>query len=78
LGLPSGTWSVGQALHLADGRQGRLTEVIESGGRTEALAVLGVDAGPANVNGGDAPGELLVEATELPLPYSLLGPHVRE
>jgi hypothetical protein len=75
LGLPSGAWSVGQALRLADGRQGRLTEVIESGGRTEALAVLGVSA---DSSGADAPGELLVEAAELPLPYSLLGPHVRE
>jgi tRNA-modifying protein YgfZ len=75
LGLPSGAWSVGQALRLADGRQGRLTEVIESGGRTEALAVLNVSA---DSSGGDTPGELLVEAAELPLPYSLLGPHVRE
>jgi tRNA-modifying protein YgfZ len=78
LGLPSGAWSVGQALRLTDGRQGRLTEVIESGGRTEALAVLSVDAGPVSGNRSDSPGELLVEATELPLPYSLLGPHVRE
>jgi tRNA-modifying protein YgfZ len=78
LGLPSGAWSVGQALRLADGRQGRLTEVIESGGRTEALAVLSVSAD--STSGGDTPppGELLVEAAELPLPYSLLGPHVRE
>jgi len=76
LGLPSGAWSVGQALRLADGRQGRLTEVIESGGRTEALAVLNVSADSAG--GSDTPGELLVEAAELPLPYSLLGPHVRE
>jgi tRNA-modifying protein YgfZ len=75
LGLPSGAWSVGQALRLADGRQGRLTEVIESGGRTEALAVLNMSA---DSSGGDTPGELLVEAAELPLPYSLLGPHVRE
>jgi tRNA-modifying protein YgfZ len=76
LSLPPGAWSVGQALRLADGRQGRLTEVIESGGRTEALAVLSVTGDSAN--GGDTPGELLVEAAELPLPYSLLGPHVRE
>jgi folate-binding protein YgfZ len=76
LALPSGAWSVGQALRLADGRQGRLTEVIESGGRTEALAVLSVDASSAG--GADTPGELLVDAAELPLPYSLLGPHVRE
>jgi tRNA-modifying protein YgfZ len=76
LSLPSGTWNVGQSLRLTDGRQGRLTEVIESGGRTEALAVLGVEASAAG--GGDAPGELLVAAAELPLPYTLLGPHVRE
>ena len=76
LALPSGTWSIGQPLHLTDGRHGRLTEVIESGGRTEALAVLGIDASAAG--GGEAPGELPVEAAELPLPYPLLGPHVRE
>ena len=76
LELPSGTWSVGQALRLADGRQGRLTEVIESRGRTEALAVLSVEA--SSGGGADAPGEPLVDAVELPLPYSLLGPHVRE
>jgi tRNA-modifying protein YgfZ len=75
LSLPSGTWAIGQALRLADGRQGRLTEVIESHGRTEALAVLSVEASSA---GGDSPDERLVEATELPLPYALLGPHVRE
>jgi hypothetical protein len=73
--LPSGAWKVGQALRLADGRQGRLTEVIESHGRTEALAVLreASDAG-----GPEAPDEILVEAAELPLPYALFGPHVRE
>jgi tRNA-modifying protein YgfZ len=76
LSLPSGTWKVGQALRLADGRQGRLTEVIESRGRIEALAVLGVEASSAGA--ADAQGEILVDAAELPLPYSLLGPHVRE
>jgi hypothetical protein len=76
LSLPSGAWSVGQALRLADGRQGRLTEVIESGGRAEALAVLNVSAD--STSGGETPGEPLVAAAELPLPYSLLGPHVRE
>jgi folate-binding protein YgfZ len=76
LELPSGTWSVGQVLRLADGRQGRLTEVIDSRGRTEALAVLSVEA--SSGGGADAPGEPLVDAVELPLPYSLLGPHVRE
>ena len=84
LALPPGTWKIGQALRLADGRHGRLTEVIESRGRTEALAVLSVEAGAgaaaaaASTGGADAPGELLVDAAELPLPYSLLGPHVRE
>jgi tRNA-modifying protein YgfZ len=76
LSLPPGTWKIGQSLSLSDGRQGRLTEVIESGGRSEALAVLGVEASAAV--GGEAPGEPPVQAEELPLPYSLLGPHVRE
>ncbi len=76
LGLPSGQWSVGQALRLADGRQGRLTEVVESHGRIEALAVLSVEASSAA--DGDLPGEPPVQAVELPLPYPLLGPHVRE
>jgi folate-binding protein YgfZ len=75
LALPSGTWRVGQELRLTDGRQGRLTEVIEHQGRTEALAVLkeASDAGSPEAAGG-----IVVEAAELPLPYSLLGPHVRE
>ena len=67
--LPSGTWSIGQALRLSDGRHGRLTEVIESGGRAEALAVLSVE--PGATIGGDAPTEILVDAAELPLPYKL-------
>ncbi len=76
LRLPAGTWHIGQALRLTDGRQGRLTEVIESPGGIEALAVLSVEASAAT--GGDSPGEPLVPAVELPLPYPLLGPHVRE
>jgi tRNA-modifying protein YgfZ len=81
LALPPGAWKVGQALRLADGRHGRLTEVIESGGLIEALAVLSVEAGAGSAGAADgagAAGELLVDAAELPLPYSLLGPHVRE
>jgi tRNA-modifying protein YgfZ len=67
--LPPGAWSVGQALHLTDGRQGRVTEVIESDGRVEALAVLNVEPNlPAS---GEAPLEDLVEAAELPLPYKV-------
>jgi hypothetical protein len=75
LALPPGEWKIGQALRLADGRQGRLTEVIESHGRTEALAVL---SEASSAGGAESPGELIVQAEELPLPYSLLGAHVRE
>ena len=64
--LPAGNWSVGQALHLTDGRQGRLTEVVESAGRVEALAVLNVDPNPPAAA---EAGEDLVAAAELPLPY---------
>jgi hypothetical protein len=70
--LPAGNWSVGQALHLTDGRQGRLTEVIESAGRIEALAVLNVDPNPpaaAAESAAALASEDLVAAAELPLPY---------
>jgi folate-binding protein YgfZ len=67
--LPAGTWTVGQALHLSDGRQGRLTEVIDSGGRVEALAVLSIDAAGGGSSAGPA-----VAATELPLPYPVTDP----
>ena len=69
LQLPSGPWQIGQALRLADGRQGRLTEVAQSNGRVEALAVLSV--GPGAAVSSDAPTEILVNASELPLPYKL-------
>jgi hypothetical protein len=67
LQLPAGEWSIGQALHLSDGRQGRLTEVIESDGRVEALAVLNVEANPPAA--GEPSLNDLVEAAQLPLPY---------
>jgi tRNA-modifying protein YgfZ len=67
--LPAGNWEVGQALRLADGRQGRLTEVAPSNAGTEALAVLSVEPGAAVSS--HAPTEILVNATELPLPYKL-------
>jgi hypothetical protein len=69
LQLPSGSWVIGQALRLSDGRHGRLTEVVISGGRVEALAVLSVEPG-AGI-GAEAPTEILVDAAELPLPYKL-------
>jgi tRNA-modifying protein YgfZ len=62
--LPAGTWTVGQTLYLSDGRHGRLTDVIDSDGRAEALAVLSIDAA-----GGDPAAGPAVAATELPLPY---------
>ena len=65
LQLPSGTWAVGQALRLRDGREGRLVEVLADSGHAEALAVLNLEAGPD----ADSPATLGVSATELPLPY---------
>jgi folate-binding protein YgfZ len=64
LRLPGGAWAVGQAVHLTDGRSGRLTELAAVGPEFEALAVLTRETGSA------APGTL-VDAAELPLPYSL-------
>jgi folate-binding protein YgfZ len=74
LSLPSGSWSIGQPLRLADGRTGRLTEVVRAGEGFEALAVLslrdataaGDATAPADSDGGA--GEA-VSAGELPLPY---------
>lgn len=77
LQLPVGEWSVGQSLRLTDGRAGRLTEVIRSGGGFEALAVLNVQrsAFPGGGAGDSQDGELAasapVAAVELPLPYPL-------
>ena len=80
LRLPAGTWMVGQAVHLTDGRSGRLTELAAAGAGFEALAVLTLETGgdPAAATSaaedksvGGAAGSTLVDATELPLPYSL-------
>lgn len=66
--LPPGIWTVGQSIQLADGRQGRLTEVAGDEHGTEALAVLNlVGAGDADVP--DAT-QRPVDAVEMPLPYS--------
>jgi tRNA-modifying protein YgfZ len=71
LALPSGAWSIGQALRLADGRTGRLTEVVRVGEGFEALAVLSLlDATAAgDTDSGTAEA---VSAEELPLPYDLI------
>ncbi len=68
LRLPAGTWAIGQAVHLRDGRAGRLTEVVPEGEGCEALAVLNLEASAPET---DAPGDAVV-AHELPLPYSPL------
>jgi folate-binding protein YgfZ len=84
LRLPAGSWSIGQPLRLADGRTGRITEVVRVGEGFEALAVLSLrDAGAAGdakplgdaVGRGDTdPGAgEAVSAEELPLPYDLHG-----
>jgi hypothetical protein len=67
LQLPPGTWCIGQQLRLSDGRQGRLTEVIECDGRIEALAVLSTEASTHDEGAIEKP----VIAAELPLPYKL-------
>ena len=67
LALPeNGKWAVGQAVQLADGRSGRLTEVARTDAGIEALAVLSVVAGSS-----DTGSATTVAATELALPYSL-------
>jgi hypothetical protein len=45
LRLPAGTWAVGQAVHLTDGRSGRLTELAAVEAEFEALAVLTLETG---------------------------------
>ena len=75
LRLPPGSWSIGQPLRLADGRTGRLTDVVPVGGGYEALAVLSLDAtgaADADTGGGTGTGTgtgETVSAEELPLPY---------
>jgi folate-binding protein YgfZ len=69
LRLPAGNWEIGQALRLVDGRQGRLTEIAPGNAGMEALAVLSVEPGAAVSS--NAPTEILVDATELPLPYKV-------
>src|SRR6185437_5057404 len=70
LQLPAGNWSIGQALRLRDGRAGRLTEVLARGDGAEALAVLNLAAGTAGAEEDSAAGAA-VDASELPLPYTL-------
>jgi tRNA-modifying protein YgfZ len=68
LQLPAGSWTVGQALRLADGRSGTLVEAVNTGESVEALAVLTLEGGAAD---GAAEALGLAQAVTLPLPYSL-------
>jgi folate-binding protein YgfZ len=65
LSLPPGPWHIGDEVRLDDGRQGRLTEVVDTGEGSEALAVLAVEALP-EVAVTDTGGAIV-----LPLPYAL-------
>jgi tRNA-modifying protein YgfZ len=69
LRLPRGNWAIGQALRLADGRAGRLTELAPDGEEFDALAVLNIEPGAAD---GEVTPNEAVAARELPLPYSPL------
>jgi folate-binding protein YgfZ len=84
LRLPAGTWAIGQAIQLRDGRTGRLTEVAAAADGVEALAVLPLAAGSAGAAGAAGDGDsaaasaestasasTVVDAIELPLPYTL-------
>ena len=75
LQLPPGEWRIGQPLRLADGRSGRLVEVVRSGDAFEALAVLTAAASNAAVDGNAGDDESAAGAStaavELPLPYEL-------
>lgn len=69
LGLPAGTWAIGQAIRLGDGRGGRLIELATTATGVEALAVLSLEAGTsADADSADSP---LIDATELALPYAV-------
>jgi folate-binding protein YgfZ len=47
LRLPAGAWALGQAVHLSDGRTGRLTDFAPVANEFEALAVLNIETGAA-------------------------------
>jgi folate-binding protein YgfZ len=81
LRLPRGDWHVGDEVRLSDGRQGRLTEVVDGDEGSEALAVLPIESAvlsdadasdPAGREDRLANGHPNVgDATLLPLPYAL-------
>ena len=68
LSLPPGAWHIGDEVRLRDGRQGRLTEVVDADAGSEALAVLAVEAAiTAEAAVPDARGGAAI----LPLPYAV-------
>jgi len=69
LRLPGASWQVGDAVHLADGRGGRLIEVARVDADSEALAVVSLDKAEGDEAAGREPA-----AAELPLPYSTSPP----
>ncbi len=71
LRLPPGSWEIGQALRLTDGRTGRLIELAPDGEDFEALAVLNIDAGTGESEMATSDA---VAAVELPLPYVNISP----
>jgi folate-binding protein YgfZ len=70
LALPAGSWNLGQALRLPDGRAGRLTELAQIGEQFESLAVL-TRSEHAETDSAGAAQLAPVAATELPLPYAV-------
>ena len=79
VGGPGG-WHLGDAVSLSDGRHGRLTEVIENGTGSDALAVLNLEpqqtqeaAAPEIDGASSAAGTAAVVtvAEQVPLPYAL-------
>jgi tRNA-modifying protein YgfZ len=76
LRLPDGDWSIGQALHLSDGRSGRLIEVARSGDGFEALAVLNVQAADTAADTAEtaAAHSAAISAAQMPLPYVVQEP----
>ena len=72
--LPRHDWRIGEALSLSDGRQGRITEVIETEAAIDALAVLSLGALPASeIPEAEGPEKaaIRVPAVQVPLPYPL-------
>jgi folate-binding protein YgfZ len=71
----TGDWQAGDAVSLSDGRQGRLTEVIENGTGSEALAVLTLEPQPAQqaatADTDRTAAAVVTAAEQLPLPYAL-------